>query len=167
MNRPIKHQEAWKMEEETTSRTSWLRSFVIGCGAALTVASNAALADQGGAPFWLSGQVASLAAVPATPGRSLVTTPIYYNGNANAAKSFQIGETVAAGVSTSVPMLLFQPGYAPASKLLGGQPYIGLGWRPGSNRTSVDVTLLQLPVEHTRSDSITGGTDLYPYASLA
>jgi hypothetical protein len=155
------------LDEASTSPPSRLRSFVIGCGALLTVASNAALADQGGVPFWLSGQFASLAAVPATPGWSLVTTPYYYNGDANVGKSFQIGETVAAGVSTSVSMLLFQAGYAAESKLLGGQPYTGLGWGPGSNRTSVNVTLSQPARERTRNDSITGGTDLYPFASLA
>lgn len=155
------------MDKASTSPPSRARSFVIGCGAALTVASNAALADQGGVPCWLSGQFASLAAVPATPGWSLVTTPHYYNGNAHAAKSSQIGETVAAGVRTSVPMLLFQPGYAAESKLLGGKPYIGPGRGPGSNRTSVDVTLSQPALECTRAESITGGTDLYPFASLA
>jgi hypothetical protein len=126
-----------------------------------------ALADQGGVPFWFSGQFASLAAVPATPGWSLVAIPYYYNGSANAAKTFQIGDTVAAGLKTSVPLLLFQPGYATETKILGGQPYIGLGWGPGGNRTSVDITLSQLAAERTRSDSISGGTDLYPYASLA
>jgi hypothetical protein len=34
-----------------------------------------ARADVGGVPFWLSGQFASLAAVPAAPGWLLVTSP--------------------------------------------------------------------------------------------
>jgi hypothetical protein len=132
---------------------------------ATALASPNTRADQGGVPFWFSGQFPSLAAVPATPGWSLVLMPYYYNGSASASKDFQIGGTVAAGVKTSVPLLLFQPGYAPQTKILGGQPYIGLGWGPGSNRSSVDITLS--PVERTRSDSVTGGTDLYPFASLA
>jgi hypothetical protein len=64
-----------------------------------------------------------------------------------------------------VPLLLFQPGYAAETKILGGQPYVALGWGPGTNRTSVDIAIS--PFERTRSDSITGGTDLYPFASLA
>jgi hypothetical protein len=138
---------------------------VVVIASATALASPNAHADQGGVPFWFSGQFPSLAAVPATPGWSLLLMPYYYNGSANAAKDFQIGGTVAAGVKSSVPLLLAQPGYAPETKILGGQPYVGLGWGLGSNRTSVDITLS--PAERTRSDSITGGTDLYPFASLA
>jgi hypothetical protein len=132
---------------------------------ATALVSPNARADQGGVPFWFSGQFPSLAAVPATPGWSLLLMPYYYSGSASASKDFQIGETVAAGVKSSVPLLLAQPGYAAETKILGGQPYIGIGWGVGSNRTSVDIALS--PVERTRSDSITGGTDLYPFASLA
>ena len=55
----------------------------------------------------------------------------------------------------------------PDTKILDGQPYVGLGWGPGYNRTSVDITLTQPALNVGRSDSITGGTDLYPFASLA
>lgn len=41
-------------------------------------------ADQGGVAFWLSGQYASLAALPATPGWSVAVIPYYYNGSARA-----------------------------------------------------------------------------------
>ena len=40
-------------------------------GAAAVLVSTPALADEGGVPFWFSGQYASLAAVPATPGWAL------------------------------------------------------------------------------------------------
>lgn len=126
-----------------------------------------ARADEGGVPFWFSGQFASLAAVPAAPGWSLITTPYYYNGSADRSKSFQKGETVSAGLKTSMPLLLFQPGYAAEEKILGGQPYFGVGWGPGANRTLVDVTLSEPAIGRSRSDSVTGGTDLYPFASLA
>jgi hypothetical protein len=146
-----------------------MKTVVSGTLAALILAATQsnALADQGGVPFWFSGQFASLAAVPAAPGWSLITSPYYYNGSANKDKTFQIGETVTAGVKTEAPLLLLQPGYAAQEKILGGQPYVGMGWGPGANRTSVDLTLSQPAIERTRSDSITGGTDLYPFASLA
>ena len=114
-----------------------------------------------------AGQFASLAATPPSPGWSLSLTPYYYNGSANRDKTLQIGETVTAGVTSEVTLLLLQPGYAAQDKILSGQPYVGLGWGPGNNRTSVDVTLSQPAIDRTRSDSITGGTDLYPFASLA
>jgi hypothetical protein len=154
--------------DERALRISWFHSLAVGCGgAALTVASSTVFADQGGVPFWLSGGYASLAAVPATPGWSLITTPYYYNGSANGDKTFQIGKTLAAGVRTNATLLLAQPGYASETKILGGQPYFGLGWGPGNNSTSLDATLSNPALSGARSDSITGGTDLYPIASLA
>lgn len=159
----------WKrqgMGKKRPSRTSRLRLLAVGCaGAALTLASNAALADEGGVPFWFSGQFASLAAVPATPGWSLITMPYYYNGTANA--TVQRGESINVGLKSHGPLLLFQPGYAAETNILEGQPYVGLSWGPGSNRTAADITLSQPTVERMRSDSVTGGTDLYPYASLS
>ncbi len=134
--------------------------------AAAVLAPPPAWADQGGVPFWFSGQFASLAAVPATPGWSLATLPYYYSGSADASKSFQHGNTLIAGLNTTASLLLFQLGYAFEEKLLGGQPYVGVGWGPGINRTSADLTLSPPGLGGSRSDSVTGGTDLYPFASL-
>jgi hypothetical protein len=156
------------MAEKRASRASRLRSFAVGCaGAALTLASTAVLADQGGVPFWFSGQFASLAAVPATPGWSLAIVPYYYNGSAGASKDFQIGETVTAGLKTNAPIVIAQPGYASEMKILGGQPYVGLGWGIGANRTSVDLSLSNPSIAVGRGDSVDGGLDLYPYSSLS
>jgi hypothetical protein len=156
------------MDQRIASRALRLRSFAVGCAsAALMLASNVALADQGGVPFWFSGQFASLAAVPATPGWSLAIVPYYYNGSASASKDFQIGETVTAGLKSNAPIVIAQPGYAPETKILGGQPYVGLGWGIGANRTSVDLTLSNPGIAVGRGDSASGGLDLYPFASLA
>lgn len=133
----------------------------------LTVGAPEIHADEGGVPFWFSGQFASLAAVPATPGWSLTTSPYYYNGSAGRGKTFQKGETVYASVDSSAPLLLLQPGYAAKKKIFGGQPYIGIGWGVGVNRTSADLTLSMPPSQFKRSDTTSGGTDLYPYASLS
>ena len=126
-----------------------------------------ACADEGGVPFWFSGSFASLAAVPSAPGWSLAGTAYYYDGSADKSKTFDRGRTLVGGVTSTFPMILVQPGYAAETKILGGQPYVGLGWGVGYNRTSVDVTLTQPALSVGRTDSITGGTDLYPYASLA
>lgn len=89
------------------------------CAVAL-VLSTPVRADEGGVPFWLSGQFASLAAVLATPGWSL--PPMqghFYSGDAAASKSLPRGGGVAAGLSWRMPLVLFQPNYAPETKVLG------------------------------------------------
>ena len=131
------------------------------------VGSTAASADEGGVPFWFSGSYASLAAVPASPGWSLGNQAYYYSGSADKSHTFQNGDTLVAGVKSQMPLLIVQPGYAADSKILGGQPYVGLGWGFGNNYTAVDVTLSQPSIGVSRSDSITGGLDLYPIASLS
>ena len=64
-------------------------------------------------------------------------------------------------------MLLLQLGYATESKFLGGQHYFGLAWGPESNNTSVNASLSQPALSGSRNDNVSGGTDLYPSASLA
>ena len=135
--------------------------------AMLFPASTIVQADEGGVPFWFSGQFSSMAAVPATPGWSMIISPYYYSGSAGQSDAFQTGQIVTAGLDSSAPLLLFQPSYAAKEKILGGQFYVGLGWGPGGNSTSVDLTLSQPPSAIKRSDSISGGTDLYPFASLS
>jgi hypothetical protein len=150
------------------SRGLRVRSASVTLGLAIALLPGAsARADEGGVPFWFSGQFASLAAVPSAPGWSLITNPYYYDGSADRSKTFQRGDTLTAGVKSTAALLLLQPGYSADTKILDGQPYIGLGWGPGYARTSVDITLSQPALELSRADSITGGTDLYPFASLA
>lgn len=127
----------------------------------------AALADQGGVPFWLSGQFASLAAVPATPGWSLPTTLYAYSGSAGASKTFTRGEALAAGLGTRELLMMFQPTYAPDGKLFGGQPALALGFGYGLNRAEADLTVLSGGAEIDRSDSVWGWSDLTPYVEVA
>jgi len=109
---------------KTKNKKAFLLAVLIpALSVGIAVSANA---DEGGVPFWMSGQFASLAAVPGEPGWSLVTIPYYYNGNASAAKTFQQGQTLYAGIDSSAPLLLFQPGYAPKTKIWGGQPFIGV-----------------------------------------
>ena len=148
---------------------SLIRTSVASSLAALVLAAMPTIggADQGGVPFWFPGQFASLAAVPPTPGWSLITSPYYYNGSASASKTFQIGETLTAGAKTNAPLLIMQPGYASDTKILDGQPYVGLAWGVGANRTSVDLALSNPGLAVGRGDSASGGLDLYPYSSLS
>src|SRR5260221_12926716 len=112
-------------------RRRWVRPAASAMAGVLAVAvlaaPAAAWADQAGVPFWLSGQMPSLAATPRSPGWSVTAVGYDYNGSAGISKDFQIGQTVVAGISTTLPILVFQPGYAPKTKLIGGQAYIGVG----------------------------------------
>jgi hypothetical protein len=129
-------------------------------------------ADEGGVPFWLSGAYSSFAAVPQAPGFYMPTQLFYYDASADKTKSFQRGESVSAGVKTKLTLVLFTPTWVPeGEKWFGGQPSFSLTFGGGWNSTSADVstsfpnfgsqTLLN------RSDSISGGADLYPQAQIA
>ncbi len=129
--------------------------------------SQSVLADEGGVPFWMSGQYASMAAVPSQPGWSLVLMPYVYSGSADKSKNFQHGQSVNAGLSTKESIFLFQLGYSAEEKILGGQPYVGVGWGPGANTTTAFASVSSLNTEFNKANSVTGSTDIYPLASLA
>lgn len=128
--------------------------------------SQSVLADEGGVPFWMSGQYASMAAVPMTTGWSLVAMPYVYSGKADKSKTFQHGTSLNAGVSTRESLILMQLGYVGEEKILGGQPYLGVGWGPGSNTTSASISVVNPITQFNRSNTSNGSTDIYPLASL-
>ncbi len=166
--RPAKRgviEQRWRLDVRTCARHGWLRP-----GAAGTLSWSQDGEESGSASYRALEWLLELryAIVSDEDERApMVTSPYYYSGSADKSKTFQNGDTLVGGTLSSVPMLMFQPGYAADTKFLGGQPYVGLGWGPAYNRTSVDITLSQPALERTRTDSITGGADLYPYASLA
>jgi hypothetical protein len=125
------------------------------------------LADEGGVPFWFSGQYSSLAAIPATPGWSLPVVGYYYSGDASQSKSFTRGDSVTLGLDSHEPLLLAQPTYAPGKKVGSGQLTAGLGFGYGKNATQADVSVSPSGTEFERSDSVWGFSDLYPVVSLA
>lgn len=131
------------------------------------LSAQSALADEGGVPFWMSGQYASMAAVPSQPGWSLVLMPYVYSGKADKSKNFQHGQSLNAGLSARESIFLFQLGYSAEEKILGGQPYVGVGWGPGANTTTASVSVSGLNTEYNKANSVTGSTDIYPLASLA
>ena len=134
---------------------------------AMLFSAPGALADEGGVAFWLSGQFSSFAAVPATPGWSLTALPYYYSGSAGGSKSFPKGNSVATSIKSDAALLIVQPGYAPETKVLGGQPYLGLGFGYGRNSTQAGLSISALGAKADQSDTVSGWLDLYPQASLA
>jgi hypothetical protein len=136
-------------------------------GPALLLGAVAAQADEGGVPFWFSGQYSSLSAVPATPGWSLTVLGYGYSGEASAGKTLSRGDAVSAGLNSNVALVMAQPSYAPEAKWLGGQASLGLGFGYGRNSTRADVSTSAIGVQLNRTDTVNGFTDLYPVASIA
>jgi hypothetical protein len=136
-------------------------------GVTIAVSAAQVHADEGGVPFWFSGQYASLSAVPAAPGWALPMQGYYYSGDASRSKSFSHGNVTTFGLNSRSPLLLVQPTYAPETKVFGGQGSLGLGFGYGRNTTAADIALSPSGSEIGRSDSMWGFTDLYPVASLA
>src|SRR5262249_49982205 len=104
--------------------------------AASVLASQAALADEGGGCFWLPGFFGSLAAAPQQPGWSL--TSIYYHtsvsagGNVAAAREFETGRislnltaNVNASLNAKADLGLVMPTYTFATPVFGGQLTVG------------------------------------------
>lgn len=113
-------------------------------------------ADEGGVPFWISGQFASFAAVPKTLGWSLPTLLYVHNGAGNLAQTYATLKTIAAGI---------QPTYAPKIKIFGGQPALALGFGGAFERASISSLS---PINRFNIiDSTAGNSDLYPIANLA
>jgi hypothetical protein len=130
----------------------------------------AAHADEGGVAFWLSGSYSSFAAVPQAPGWYLPTQAYYYDGNASASKTFERGNTLTAGLSSKAQLVFFTPTWVPDEKWFGGQPSFSVTFGGGKNSTSADLLAstenLGSPAA-SRSDTVTGGVDLYPQAQIA
>ena len=145
-----------------------------GLGATLVLASvlasqPAAHADEGGVSFWLPGQYASMAAVPPAPEWSLALMPCYYSGRMDESLVSPQGLILSNGNDSQSFLLSVQPGYAPETKILGGQTFFGLGFGAGSDRAQEDVAVsfASLAAQLDTSGSKTGGTDLSPVGSLA
>ena len=152
---------------ETSNRALLALAVVLLVLMSVLVFSQNACADEGGVAFWFSGQYASLAAVPPTPGWYLPMQGYFYSGDADRNKSFTRGDSVSGGLTSRVPLLLIAPTYAPETKVLGGQMSLSLGFGYGENTTKADVSVSPRGTEFSRSDTTWGFTDLYPAVNLA
>src|SRR5262249_2068302 len=151
------------------------------------LASQVALADEGGVSFWLPGFFGSLAAAPQQPGWSL--TSIYYHtsvsagANVAAAREFETGRisanltaNVNASLNAKADLGLVKPTYTLATAVVGGQLTVGAIGIYGGVDTSLagSVTgalatpLGTLPFSRfdTISDSVSGFGDVLPIATL-
>jgi len=128
--------------------------------AAVLAMTGSAAADEDGAAFWLSGQYASMSAVPPSPGWSLVALGNGYRGHMDPMRT---SATTSVDEDTQQATLLLQPGYAFDTKILGGTPYVSVAWGPGVTTTQVDGQ----GAGGKQSQTLDGGSDLNPFASLS
>jgi hypothetical protein len=127
----------------------------------------AARADEGGTAFWLSGQYASLAAVPPSPGWSLGTTVSYASGSASASTALPLGPRLAFGVDSRSLTLSLQPTFVPDATVLGGRLSLGLGFGAGRDFARQDLAISAAGQESQLDDTVWGASDLAPLASLS
>jgi hypothetical protein len=129
-----------------------------------------ASADEGGASFWLSGQYASLAAVPGTPGWSASATYYHDVADAGANTTFSRGGRIELGVNGRSDLVIVGPTYTFEQSLLGARPALGLFGEFGENAGSASAILEGPngnPISRNISDSIFGLGDLNPLGTLA
>jgi hypothetical protein len=125
-----------------------------------------ARADEGGSSFWVPGQYGSFAAIAPSPGWSLPL--VYYNYGGGASKGAQRvlpNGQVTGSLSESADSLFITPTYTVGTTtILGAVPSFSMAFAPGY--TSASANLGVGPLSLSRSDSVWGGSDLFPTAQL-
>ncbi len=131
---------------------------------ALALTSSAARADEGGVSFWVPGQYGSFAAIAPAPGWSLPLMFYSYGGTIGGSQPLTRGHLLTAGIDGSFDGLFIVPTYTLNTTILGAVPSISMAFIPAYNAASANIGLG--PLSLFRSDSIWGGSDLYPAAQL-
>jgi len=151
--------------------------------ASVIVLPAASLADEGGTSFWVPGTFGSFAAVPETPGWSLTITNYYTSTNAGddvatarAITSGRIKPTdrldETSSYTSRCDTVSFNPSYAFATAVLGGQFSIGVTVPIGSRTVGLDRALTSVSGASTatkridESDATTGFGDGAPMAQI-
>jgi hypothetical protein len=142
---------------------------VLGMSVALMLAANRVRADEGGVSFWAPGQFSSFSAVPGEPGWSVPVVWLHVSADAGGDKNFIVGGNLTAGIDAKADLLFFFPTYTFKEPVLGGQAGFGVGWAAGHMRGTADVAITG-PQGRTfsgsRTDTVTGGSDLYGLGTL-
>jgi hypothetical protein len=136
---------------------------------ALMLGANRACADEGGVSFWAPGQFGSFSAVPTTPGWSVPLVYYHESANAGASKAFIVGGNLTAGIDATGDLLFFFPTYTFTQPVLDGQAAFGVGWAAGHVRGTAAISVtgpLGNTITEKRTDTVTGGSDLYGLGTL-
>ena len=135
----------------------------------VTFGCSSAYADEGGVSFWLPGQMGSFAAVATEPGWALPVMYFHDSASANGSKNFIIGGQLTAGVEATADLVFLLPGYTFKDPVLNGQAAFSVGWAIGTYKATANVAVtdaLGNTVFRSRTDKLTGGSDLYPLGTL-
>jgi hypothetical protein len=146
---------------------SCLLAILFGLGICAT--RHTAHADEGGVSYWLPGQFGSFAASPLSPGWSLPLAYYHLNADAGSSKQFARGGSLALGVDANANFVFLFPTYVLRDTILGGQAAVSLGWAVGAMSASASATRtgpLGNLIALNPSDRMSGGSDIYPQASL-
>ena len=137
---------------------------------ALAFAATHARADEGGASTWVPGFFGSFAAAPGAPGWSLGAFYYHTSADASASRSFGIGGGVVAGLDVKGDLAFFAPTYTFAQPVLGGQASLSALWGFGRIRVSTQATITgplgRRELKFADSETVTGGSDLFPTGTL-
>ncbi len=108
----------------------------------------------------------------ATPGEAGFSLPlVYYHTSADAggAKDFAVGGNLVAGLDVSADLVFFVPTYVFAEPVLGGQAALSMAWAAGRMEVGADAVITGPQgntINLSRTDTVEGGADLYPMATL-
>jgi hypothetical protein len=122
-----------------------------------------ARADEGGVSFWQPGQYGSFAAIAPSPGWSLPLMFYSYGGSMGAERVLQNGQ-LAGNLKGAFDGLFVVPTYTLGATIFGAVPNFSMAFIPAYSAASANVSFG--PLSAYRSDSIWGGSDLYPTAQL-
>jgi hypothetical protein len=94
---------------------------------------------------------------------------LHASADAGAQKSFLVGGNLTAGIDATADLLFFFPSYTFHEPLLGGQAGFSAGLAVGRMRGTAEVSITG-PQGNTvtakRTDTVTGGSDLYGLGTL-
>jgi hypothetical protein len=126
-------------------------------------------ADEGGVSFWLPGQMASFAASQGEPGWSVPLVYYHTSADASASMNFNVGGNLVAGLDATADLVFFAPTYTAKQPILGGQAAVNLVWPAGEMKVRADAVITGPqgnPINLSRTDTVSGGGDLYAMGTL-
>ena len=145
------------------------RWLACGTAAALALVAHGARADEGGAGFWLPGQMGSFSALPSDPGWSIPVVYYHASSDAGGGKAFEIGGQVRVNLNAKADLLLAVPTYVFSSPVAGAQASLSMTGVLGRVAVDVGATLTGPgggTISGTHGDTAQGLGDLFPMASL-
>ena len=141
----------------------------IALTSSLLLMANPARADEGGVSFWAPGQFSSFAAVPGDPGWAVPVVYLHVSADAGGSKNFIRGGNLTAGIDAQGDLAFFFPTFTFKQPVFGAQAAVSLGWAVAHMRANADVVVSGAQghsVTTHRTDTVTGGSDLYGLGTL-